>query len=152
MPALAPARSSPLLAFDPLAPLLVLLAPVSVATVALHHEYVLGPVTMAFAVTSLPFLAAVVGACVAFVAVSTLSQLLARRSPDAAATCYAFSLPLAALTLVGVAELVDVVDLVVGAQLLDPAAIAALILVAIMGVATAGLSARTGMVVRRTGE
>src|SRR5690606_12075021 len=58
------------------------------------------------------------------------------------------SLPLAALTLVGVAEVVDLVALVSEAHLLDPATIAALILVGIMNVATAGLSVRTGMVVR----
>lgn len=148
MPALASARQSPLLAYDPLAPLLVFLAPVSIAAVAMHHDKMLGPVTMAFAVTSLPFLGAVVCACVAFVLTSLCSHALAGRSPDAAATSYALSLPLAALTLVGVAEVVDVVALVSEAHLLDPATLAALILVGIMSVATAGLSVRTGMVVR----
>lgn len=148
MPLLSPARTSPLLALDPLAPLLVFLVPVTLAAFAMHQDIVVGPVAMAFAVTSLPFLGAVVGSCAAFLIATLCSYLFARRAPDVASVSYAFSLPLAALTLVGVAELVDLVSLVAEAHRLEPATLAALILVGIMGVATAGLSARTGVVVR----
>jgi len=148
MPVLSPARSSPLLAIDPLAPMLLFVVPIALGAAGMRQSIALGPVAMGFAVASLPFLGAVVAVCAAFLLATICSYALARRAPDAAGASYAVSLPLAALTLVGVAELTDVPSLIAEAHTLEPSALAALILVGIMAVATSALSARTAEVVR----